>query len=440
MKKGVHFHEKKRKFSFEKKENPMMRFDVHRILSVRKMNTDEKNNRDINREIDAYFFSPEKYFQKNSPVTVGKKIYLLDMNDPRLRRGKKLKTEKKLATNLFNNLVNYNKGLGQKYENSILNKSISNIKGKEYQNYLEMSSKFEIIDNDRLKMIFNSFKINDHKDNKDNSINDKSQLSSLSDTNRHQLKEVKKSRKTKYPITLVERIPKDIKNSLFLQNRKLNLHKLSEKQKIHMSHYLSKKLNKPQNNLLLNRVDSFRFKKEVINEIENSKPIEEQYGKFKWNISLRRPEHFQGVRDSYINLKGERFLPFWSIVIERSPKQKELSLKPGHILNQNDINELKKTNLSTNNGFKNNHYFKTVENLEDLNIEGKNLFNIEYKREIVDSKNKKILHKVFMENGKAISSSDINSLFGHNTFYKDYSGCKTEKNIDIKEKFFRDKF
>ena len=440
MKKGVHFHEKKRKFSFEKKENPMIHFDAQRILSVRKMNTDEKNNRDINREIDAYFFSPEKYFQKNSPVTVGKKIYLLDMNDPRLRRRKKLKTEKKLATNLFNNLVNYNKGLGQKYENSILNKSISNIKGKEYQNYLEMSSKFEIIDNDRLKMIFNSFKINDHKDNKDNSLNDKSQLSSLSDTNRHQLKEVKKSRKTKYPITLVERIPKDIKNSLFLQNRKLNLHKLSEKQNIHMSRYLSKKLNKPQNNLLLNRVDSFRFKKEVINEIENSKPIEEQYGKFKWNISLRRPEHFQGVRDSYINLKGERFLPFWSIVIERSPKLKELSLKPGHILNQNDINELKKTNQSTNNRFKNNHYFKTVENLEDLNIEGKNLFNIEYKREIVDSKNKKILHKVFMENGKAISSSDINSLFGHNTFYKDYSGCKTEKNIDIKEKFFRDKF
>ena len=440
MKKGVHFHEKKRKFSFEKKENPMMRFDVHRILSVRKMNIEEKNNRYINREIDAYFFSPEKYFQKNSPVTVGKKIYLLDMNDPRLRRGKKLKTEKKLATNLFNNLVNYNKGLGQKYENSILNKSISNIKGKEYHNYLEMSSKFEIIDNDRLKMIFNSFKIKDHKDNKYNSIKDKSQCSSLSDTNRHQLKEVKKSRKTKYPITLIERIPKDIKNSLFLQNRKLNLHKLSEKQKIHMSHYLSKKLNKPQNNLLLNRVDSFRFKKEVINEIENSKPIEEQYGKFKWNISLRRPEHFQGVRDSYINLKGERFLPFWSIVIERSPKQKELSLKPGHILNQNDINELKKTNQSTNNRFKNNHYFKTVENLEDLNIEGKNLFNIEYKREIVDSKNKKILHKVFMENGKAISSSDINSLFGHNTFYKDYSGCKTEKNIDIKEKFFRDKF
>ena len=93
MKKGVYF-QRKRKFSFEKKQNSMKRFDIQRILSVRKMNREEKNNKDISKEIDEYFFSPEKYFQENSPVTVGKKIYLMDMNDPRLRRGKKLKTEK----------------------------------------------------------------------------------------------------------------------------------------------------------------------------------------------------------------------------------------------------------------------------------------------------------------------------------------------------------
>ena len=418
MKKGVRFHDKKRKFSFEKRENPMKHFDAQRILSVRKMNGAEKSNRNINREIDDYFFSPEKYFQKNSPVTVGKKIYLLDMNDPRLRRGKKLKTEKKMATNLFNNIVNYNKGPIQRYENASINKSItSNMKGKEYQNYIDMNSKFEIIDNDRLKMIFNSFKI---KDNKDSSLNDKSQISSLSDSTRHKENNDKRSIKEKYKNSIMENIPKDVKNSLLLQNKKLNLFKLSERKNFRMARYLAKKLNKPENNLLLNRVDSFRFKKEVINEIENSKPLEEHYGKFKWNISLRRPEHFQGVRDSYINLKGERFLPFWSLIIERSPKLKELCLKPGHVLNQNDINEIKKTNQNINNGNKNNHYFKTVENLEDLSIEGKNLFNVEYKREIIDSKNKKILNKIIVENGKAITTSDINNLYGNNTFYKDY--------------------
>ena len=221
-------------------------------------------------------------------------------------------------------------------------------------------------------------------------------------------------------------VPKDIKQSLILQNRKLNLQKLSEKNRIWMSRYLSKKINKPQNNLLLNRIDSFRFKKEVINEIENNKPIEELYGKYKWNISLRRPDHFQGVRDSYINLKGDGLLPFWSVVIERSPKQKELCIKPKYTLTNNEINEFRKQTNRVNSGNK-NQYFKTVENLEDLSIEGKNLYNLEYKREIIDSNKKKILHKVFVENGKAISSLDINNLYGNDTFYKDYNGCITEK-------------
>ncbi len=300
-----------------------------------------------------------------------------------------------------------------------------NLKGKENQNHLDMSSKFEIIDNNRLKMIFNSYKI---KDNKANSINDKSESSS-SEIYRNQKTENNIKYKNKYinPSSSMDDVPKDIKQSLNLQNRKLNLQKLSEKNRIWMSRYLSKKIKKPQNNLLLNRIDSYRFKREVINEIENNKPIEEHYGKYKWNISLRRPDNFQGVRDSYINLKGDGFIPFWSVVIERSPKQKELCIKPKYTLTNNEINEFRKQTNRVNSGNK-NQYFKTVENLEDLSIEGKNLYNLEYKREIIDSNKKKILHKVFVENGKAISSLDINNLYGNDTFYKDYNGCITEKN------------
>ena len=442
MKRGVRFHEKKRKFSFDKKESSMNnRFNIQRILSVRKMNKVEKNNKDINKEIDEYFFSPEKYFQKNSPVTVGKKIYLLDMNDPRLRRGKKLKTEKKMASNLFNNIVNYNNALAYKIGKNNLNSSItSNFKTKEIPNHLDMSSKFEIIDNNRLKMIFDSYKLKDQKDKKDNSANDRSQLSSISDSfikSSNPMKKIKIQKKFINPSSSMDNVPRDIKNILSLQNKKLNLQKLSQRKNIYMSRYLSKKLNKPQNNLLLNRIDSFRFKKEVINEMEFNKPLDEQYGKFKWNISLRRPDHFQGIRDSYINLKEDRFIPFWSLVIEKYPKQKELCVKPGHILNENEINEFKKNN-KINYG-NNNQYFKTVENLEDLSIEGKNLYDIEYKREIIDSKSKKILHKVFVENGKAISNTEINNLYGYDTFYKNYNGCATEKNIRMNRNDYRDK-
>ena len=436
MKKGVRFHDKKRKFSFEKKENPMKRFDVQRLLSVRKMNREEKNNQDISKEIDDYFSSPDKYFQKNSPVTVGKKIYILDMHDPRLRRSKKLKTEKKIATHFFNN---YNNELGYSKNDTSM---VSNYyKTKENQKYLDMSSKFEIIDNDRLKMIFNSYK---KKNKKEISLNDKSQPSSLSESFKNHLNESERNyinTKKKYvnSSSSMENLPKDIQKCLFLQSRKLNLQKLSEKKNLHISQFLSKKLNKPQKNLLINNIDSFRFKKEVINEIENNKPIEEQYGNFKWNISLRRPEHFQGIRETYINLKGEGFTPFWSVVIERSPKQKELCVKPGHILSENEINEIKRKNKISNSG-KKNQYFKTVENLEDLSIEGKNLYNVEYKREILDSKRRKILHKVFVDNGKAISSSDINNLYGSDIFYKDYSVYPTEKNtIQLKGLNLRDK-
>ena len=74
-----------------------------------------------------------------------------------------------------------------------------------------MSSKFEIIDNDRLKMIFNSFKIKDHKDS---SLNNKSQISSLSDSARHKENDDRRSIKEKYKNSIMESISKDVKNSL----------------------------------------------------------------------------------------------------------------------------------------------------------------------------------------------------------------------------------
>ena len=453
MKKGVHFHIRKRKFSFDKKESSINnRFDVQRILSVRKMNMQEKNNKNINKEIDDYFSSPEKYFQKNSPVTIGKKIYILDMNDPKLRRRTKLKTEKRIVTNIIKNIANNNNPItykASKNDLNTINKPHNGTKGKDSKAYLEINSKFEVIDNDQLKMIFHSYKINDKKDKSHNIRSENSSLNdSFSNTNTNNSNEennyfrnkFQKRKNLKNFFSSIDEIPVDIKNSLSLQNKKLNLQKLSEKQNMNMARYLSKKINNPQNNLLLNKIDSFRFKKEIINEIEFNKPFDERYGKFKWNVSLRRPQNFQGVRDCYINLKGERFLPFWSLVIERCPKQKEMCVKPGHLLNINEINELKKQNNKINSGNK-NKYFKTVENLEDLSIDGKNLYDIEYKREIIDSKNKKILHKVFVENGKAISSSDINNLYGHDTFYKDYKGCATEKNLNSFHKNnFRDNF
>ena len=423
MKKGL-FHKKKRKLSFEKKENTMKKLETQTILSVRKMNLDEKNNNEINKEIDDYFYSPEKYFKENSPITVGKKVYIFDINDPKLRKNKRLQTERIKSKNYLKNF--------SKLKAKMSKNDIKMINDKNINNFLDMKSKFEVIDNNKLKKIFNSYKL---KESKDYSIN--SEISNSSDTNQLFENKSNLSKNYLYTSSYISNVPSNIKNSLILQNRKLNLQKSFENQNLRISRFLSKKINKPQNNLLLNNLDSFLFKKEIIKEIEFNKPVNEQYGNNNWNISLRRPLHFQGVRDTYININGDRYKPFWSIVIERSPRQRQMCLKPGHVINKKGINIFKRQNNSLCHKNK-TQYYKTIENLEDLNVDGKNLFNLEYKREIIDSPNKKILHKVFVENGKTISKNEINNLFGHETFYKNY-GYEKKENLKYKGNFFRDK-
>ena len=436
-KKNIHLRKKHRKLSFERKDNPLKKYEAQRLLMVRKINLNDKNTKEISQEIDDYFGSPDKYFKKNSPVTVGKKIIIFDMDDNRLRRAKKLKTEKKNGINLFNHLTNLAASLKNKNDNGLLNNIIGINRNK-----ADFKTKFELINNEKLKLLFDSYKNNSQNNHLDNSI-DKSQ-SLISDTLLYNSNiEPKytfndKNEIKKYNKKLKDEIPTDIKNGLNIQSKKLFLLKSSELKNNKISKYLSKKINKPLNNLLLNRIDSFRFKKEMIKEIEFNKLDDNELGKFKWNMSLRRPEHFRGIRKTYVNLKDDKYTPFWSLIIEKSPRQKNLCLKPGYVLSEGEINEFKKQNNYINkkncrndedeNIEKQNQYFQTLENLDDIIIKGKNLFNLEYKREILDSKNNKILHKVFMENGKTISLADVNKIYKNDIFYKDYQGFNTEKN------------
>ena len=423
------FHSNKRKYSYEKKETPLTNYVGNRVLVIRKINPNEKSS-EINREISDFFDSPDKYFQNNSPVTVGKIINIFDINDNRLRRKNKLKTQKNDGINLFNHLHGIAATLRNKTE-------INNILGKNNKNKSNFKSKFEVIDNEKLKMIFDFYKSNYNQSLKDNSI-DKSQ-SLMSDKSfmrinySNQRKKVYARNKTNFTYKELsqENVPDYIKTGLNLQTRKLHLLKLSELKNKKFAKYLSIKTNKPQNSLLLNRIDSFRFKKEVIKEMEYNKPKGEEFGRFKWNVNLRKPEHFRGVREAYVNLSEEKKAPFWSLIVEKCPKQKNICIKPDYTLNDGEIHSYQKQikNLKTImiNDDK-NPYFETIENLQGIMAKGKNLYNLEYKREIIDSKSKKIWHKVFVENGKTISLAEVNRIYGNETFYKNYDGCATEKN------------
>ena len=146
------FHSNKRKYSFEKKETSLKNYGGNRVLMVRKINPNEKST-EINREISDFFDSPDKYFQKNSPVTVGKIINVYDINENQIRRKNKLKTQKNNGINLFNHL-----------QSTLRNKNeINNILGKHHKNKANFKSKFEVIDNEKLKMIFDFYKNKDNQ-------------------------------------------------------------------------------------------------------------------------------------------------------------------------------------------------------------------------------------------------------------------------------------
>lgn len=55
--------------------------------------------------------------------------------------------------------------------------------------------------------------------------------------------------------------------------------------------------------------------------MEFNKPSEEN-AKFKWNLSLRRPEHFRGTRKVYVSLNDKNTSPFWSLFIEKVRNKK----------------------------------------------------------------------------------------------------------------------
>ena len=159
--------------------------------------------------------------------------------------------------------------------------------------------------------------------------------------------------------------------------------------------------------------------------------MDEKYGIYKWNISLRRPKYFEGMRNTYINLTRDQN-PFWGIVVEKYPKIKEIKMRPGTLdKNKNFFEKFKKSHSPLIN-YKD---YKNLENLDTLSVKGENLFNIEYNREINNNRSKKKLYKAFVDKGgKVILKTEINNIFGEKTFYENYNSNNllSSNNINFK--------
>ena len=332
---------------------------------IRKLSERENSEGKITQEIDNYFFNPEKYFSPDSPISIGKKQEIKEISV-------ELKSTKS-RRNLLSSM------------------SLSNRRSvipREKIDHKIDNSKYEVIDNKRLNNIFNSFK--ELKKNKSYTKNNPN-------------------------------IPKNISLPLNIQNKNILYYKYNNKNNKNLLHFLSKKIHKNEKDLVMNKVDSYLYKKEIVNNLNKNNNINEIRDRYKWITSLRNPEKLNGVKRTLVNINTDKY-PFWSFLIEKSQNFQQTTVKPG--IDLNNRNFLRFIKKAKSNSDINEENINNLKNLDEISIKGENLFNVEYNREM-NSKKKKILHKAFVENGKVVLNTDINNVFGKQTFYKNYDRNKS---------------
>ena len=367
-------------------------------LYTRKMDEEEKAKGEITNLIYKSFNDPDYYFSEKSPIKVNSKINLknIELFGPKEgRRNSYLKgNQKKKSINVSktSNEVNQSAFLGKQKTINTVNDNADN-------------AKYEFIDNTRLRNIFENYKLANKK-NKKLGVNEYSLSRSISHNKSDSNEKNNSSINNRYIYNLFD--------SLNYQDKHIKAIKKNERKVISLSKLISKKINKEEDDLLINKVDLFKFKKEIINGINDEKPKEQKFGKFQWNMDLRKPHNFRGLKQLYVNVNSEKN-PFWGVIVDRCPEIKEKAIRPGYNLNLKEFQKFAKNQ----NIQKSQKCLNSIKNLDDLSVNGNNLLDLEFKREM-STKGRKILHKFFVENGKYILDKDINNIFGEETIYKNY--------------------
>lgn len=373
--------------------------NTNKILFSRRINNEEKNKRKINLEFDKYFNDPESYFSNSTPIQIGNKVTIKSM-DLAGNKDSNKKMPSKFCNSPKGNLSNSFIKITKQESN---NNKPTGFGKKNFNSY------YDIIDNKTLEFIYQNFKLERSRNKQSN--NPDISLSRSVSNRREKSLPIKLAKNTQGSKKLI--FPYDLLNSLNHQNKQISLMKSNIKSTKNLSKYLSKKLRKNENDLLINNLDLYRYKKEILSGINKERNKEEKFGKFQWKMNLRKSPNFIGENKLYINLTTESN-PLFGLLIDKCPYTREYAIKSGYNLNQKEF-----IKFENNKNIKDSQNLTNVKKLDDLNITGKNLLKLEYNREM-SSQGRKKLYRVFIENGKAIFDKDINQIFGEETIYKNY--------------------
>ena len=192
---------------------------------------------------------------------------------------------------------------------------------------------------------------------------------------------------------LFTNLPPEIKRHLLVQERKL-FHKRNEDKRLSkLSNYLCKRTNKKVNDLLIHQHDSYQFKRQAQNAVDQYKNSHGRVSsEAKWMHSLRLSnESNSDIMNHYMNIRTHSN-PLWIVNSKRSCSlfgNDEIKRKPKMISNACYNNYIKKTIM--NNEVSRNTNMKRLHYLTHLEVKGTNLLTLERENE-KGFKGKKILY------------------------------------------------
>ena len=172
---------------------------------------------------------------------------------------------------------------------------------------------------------------------------------------------------------------KDNMTKLFnMQEKALMKIKENEKQTNKMINYISKKSKKCPNEILFNKANVYRIRKELQNEREEKMKKMCANSIYDWQLTLRQDPPKSEV--NYINIGTDK-RPKWQMVVNANTRNvKEIIRNPSGIELVNCKNEMSK-HLKNNNYLKESLSNKTIDTAEhgklDLEIKGKDLLKFE---------------------------------------------------------------
>ena len=189
-----------------------------------------------------------------------------------------------------------------------------------------------------------------------------------------QSKNREKQNKTKGTNDLFPKeVRKEIRENYYGQEKLLNKKELLKNKSDLLSKKLSNKLKRNQEDLLFNKIEDYRLKRQLIDYIENSKSIRYKFGENYWKADLRRPKKQDRIRFNYV--KNENGNNLQDRMVDYVDKDVEIINSPERLMKN------KYAALIRNLSLKNYKEIKLA-NMEKINeieiIKGKNLLKQEY--------------------------------------------------------------